>query len=325
MSTPTTLAQIYEPIQTQVDGVRETMAGVWADALKLVEFDFGLAPKPGGKMLRPALCLLAAGAIGGTELDRYVRLATAFESLHVASLAHDDVIDRALLRRGESSLNAHWDNHAAVLGGDYLVARAVEFLAEYDSCRIIANAILSVRRMAEGELRFFNRPADAITEDDCIILARSKTASLFAEACSAPAYLLDERYREPLHAFGIALGIAFQVVDDLLDVTQTTEQLGKPECGDIAEGKQTLPIMFLRNALGGTDLARLDALKDTKLSEADRVWVMDLVRETGAAEQTQAIIEDYTATALGELAQLPASTYRDSIEGLTHMLAKRTS
>lgn len=325
MSTAPTIAQAYAPIQPEIAAVRETMGDIWKDALSLVDLDPSLAPRQGGKMLRPGLCLLSAGALGADDLSRYVRLAAAFEALHVASLAHDDVIDHALLRRGASSLNAAWDNHAAVLGGDYLVARAVELLAEYDSCTVVANAIRSVRRMAEGELCFFGRTPENTSEQDCIALARGKTASLFAEACAAPAHLLAPDHCAALHGYGIALGIAFQLVDDLLDVTQPEEVIGKPSCGDVAEGKQTLPLRYLREALDRDGQARLDGLKDADLTDQDRAWVMTEVAASGAGARTQARIDQYTDEALGSLDRLPPGPFIEAIRTLTHSLATRTA
>lgn len=319
------LTDLYRPIETELDGVRDTIHQLWVDALTLVRIDGDVAPRPGGKLLRPALSLLSAGAIGGTDLDRYVTLASAFEALHIASLAHDDVIDRAILRRGNSSLNAFWDNHAAVLGGDYLVARAVEMLATYDVCAVVANAIKSVRCMAEGELYFFGKENDPIVAEDCIMLAEQKTASLFAEACSAPTYILDPTHRKALYQFGISLGIAFQLVDDVLDITQTTEQLGKPACGDIVEGKKTIPIMHLKHGLNGADSSRLDAMRGADISEADREWVISKAEETGAKVKAEAITRSYADEARRHLAQLPPSPYRESMEGIVEFVLVRVS
>lgn len=319
------LTDLYRPVQEELSGVRDTIRQLWVDALTLVRLDSDTAPRAGGKLLRPALCLLAAGAVGGRDLKQYVTLASAFEALHIASLAHDDVIDRAFLRRGSSSLNAFWDNHAAVLGGDYLVARAVEMLSTYDVCAVVANAIRSVRCMAEGELYFFGREHEPIVAEDCIMLAEQKTASLFAEACSAPTYIISSAYRKPLFQFGVSLGIAFQLVDDMLDITQTTDQLGKPSCGDIVEGKKTIPIMHLKNALTGGDLARLEAMRGADVTDEDRAWVIAMAEETGAREKTEAITNAYADEARHHLAQLPPSIYRESMEGIVDFVMVRVS
>lgn len=325
MKTTLNLSQLYRPVSSQVDLVRASISRIWQEALGLVRVEMVDQPTAGGKLLRPALCLLASGALGARDLDRYVSLATAYEALHIASLAHDDVIDRAILRRGASALNMLWDNHAAVLGGDYLVARSVEILAGYDSCAVIANAIRSVRCMAEGELVFFGRENEPFRREDCIQLAEQKTASLIAEACSAPSHLLDQGCREPLHRFGTALGVAFQIVDDLIDLTQTAAVLGKPSCGDIVEGKRTLPIMYMREGLDEDERARLDAMRNAEMSEVDRAWVHEAVERTGARERTEAEARHFADEALEALTELPSSEFRDSMEGIVEFILVRSS
>ena len=323
MSTTLSLDEIYAPVAAPLADVRGVMDGLWGDALSLVGLSAGAMPRAGGKMLRPALCLMASGAIGVRDLAAQVTLAASFEALHVASLAHDDVIDRALLRRGAPSLSGLWDNHAAVLGGDYLVARAVEMLATYDCAIVIAKAIRSVRRMAEGELFFFNRDKDSVTPEDCIMLAQQKTASLFAEACSAPTYLSGAEYRDALYTYGNELGIAFQLVDDVLDITQPSSQLGKPSCGDVSEGKSTIPIMYLRDALQGEERARLDRLSGSELSDEDRDWIIQRAHETGAKERAEQLTLDYANRAREALSVLPASPYRDSMESIVEFVLVR--
>ena len=128
----TTLSSLYDPIAPALAEVRRTVAGLWTDVLQLVNItdDQNGEAAAGGKLLRPALCLLTAGALGERNLVHMSRLAAAYEAIHIASLAHDDVVDHASLRRGRSALNVLWDDHAAVLGGDYLVARSFEMLLE---------------------------------------------------------------------------------------------------------------------------------------------------------------------------------------------------
>lgn len=325
VNTPNHIETLYQPIHAEMYAVREVITGLWQDALRLVRLDGLEMPKAGGKLLRPALCLLSAGAIGGKDLGKYVRLAASFEALHLASLTHDDVIDRALMRRGNRSLNALWDNHAAVLGGDYLVARAVEMMAEYDSCAVIAHAVASVRCMAEGELRFFGRENEAFREEDCIQLARQKTASLFAEACAASSYLIGESFYDSLYRFGIALGIAFQIVDDLIDLTQPSSVSGKPSCGDLAEGKQTLPVIYLRAALDADGNARLDGMRGMEVSEPNQDWVAQMMERHGVRAKTEAVTRKYADEALDALGTLPPSAYRDSIAGLVEFVLTRAS
>jgi len=325
MSAIPTLEALYRPVDGLLAEVRESMHALWQDVLQLVKVDFEEAPNFGGKLLRPALCLLSAGAGGIDNPRRFAPLAAAYEALHVASLAHDDVIDRALLRRGGVSLNALWNDHAAVLAGDYLVARAIEMMGEYESCTLILDGLAAIRRMAEGELHFFGRDHDAVTEADCILLAQSKTASLFEVACSAPAKLEAHPLAEDLGRYGLQLGVAFQIVDDLLDVTQPSDSLGKPSCGDVGEGKQTIPLIYLREALDAGGRERLTALQSSDICDADRAWIMESMDKTGARERTAARAREFGKAALMELGRLPDNTYRDSLEQLTEFVLVRIS
>ena len=323
MQSTLNLNELYRPIARDMDGVRASIGQLWSDALRFV-YGERLPKLPvGGKMLRPALSLLSAGALGDEKTARFVPLATAMELLHLAALAHDDVIDHADLRHGMRSLNAMWDNHTAVLGGDYLVARAIDILGSYDSCLVITNAINSVHEMSEGELTHFGLGREHYSPEACISLARQKTASLFAVACSTPACLIEGAPRPELHAYGLAFGIAFQLVDDLLDVTRDEEALGKPAFGDIVEGKKTLPIIYLRESLDDAGRVRFDRLKGKPLSDEDRTWVTDIVETSGAREQTESIVREYIDEARTAIAPLPASQYKESMLALAEFVLAR--
>ena len=325
MATLDTLKTLYAPIAPQLVEVRAVVDSIWRDALKLVRVPSVDIPGAGGKFLRPALCLLSAGAVGSENLPSLTRLAAAYEGLHLASLAHDDVIDHAMLRRGHNSLNVLWNNHAAVLGGDYLVARAVEMIAEYDCCSVVSKAVRSVRRMAECELFFFGRPPGEAVPEECLQLAEGKTASLFAAACSAPATILKSNHENALWQFGNSLGVAFQLVDDILDLTGTMSDLGKPSCGDIAEGKSTLPVLYMQKVFSPEEKARLKALQGSVLSDADRQWVHDAVIQTGAASKARAVAKSHADQALSSLGSLPNSPYLAALEGLMGFVLDRNT
>lgn len=321
------LPELYEPIAPALAMVREVVGELWGDVLRLVHLTAATADETvtGGKMLRPAFCLLAAGTLGEENLHRYARLAAAYEAMHMASLAHDDVVDHAALRRGQFALNVLWNEHAAVLGGDYLVARALDLLLEYGSLDVIRTATAVVRRMSEGELRFFGGDVSEMTENDCIALADTKTASLFAAACSGPAFLIAPNDVTALYEFGIALGIAFQLIDDLLDITQPASVLGKPSCGDIAEGKQTLPLMLLGKRMDRNERKRLALLWGATLSESDRNWIMECALRLDIHDSINNQANEYIEAAIARLGCFPKSPCRDSMEGLARFVSVRVS
>ena len=319
------LAQIYAPIGAVISETRDVVVAVWQDTLALASAADGTdnRQQAEGKLLRPALCLLAAGASGAHDLSRYTRLAAAYELMHIASLTHDDVVDHASLRRGQDSLNVLWNNHAAILGGDYLVARALELLCEYDSGPLVAAALRAMRRMAEGELRYFGQDPAQADEDACVALADSKTASLFAAACSAPLLLTMPDSARTFHDFGIALGIAFQLMDDLLDITQPADTLGKPACGDVTEGKHTLPLYLLRHAMTAAEQNKLDAMRNQTLSHEEQCWVRESVRRLNVDKATLARAEQYIGQALEALTPFPDSPFKASMLALARFVLVR--
>ncbi len=317
------LKELYAPIVGELEGVRTLVDRLWRDAFSLVGVRQDNIPSLGGKMLRPALTLLSAGAVGVQDLASQEKLAAAFETLHVASLAHDDVIDHAALRRGHNSLNALWDNHAAVLGGDFLVANAVEMVADYGVCAVVTMAVRSVRRMAECELHFFGRLPGDVTREDCVLLARGKTASLFAVACAAPACVAGSPHEKALYDFGESLGVAFQIIDDILDLTESDASLGKPSCGDVVEGKATLPLLYLREALDESGQKRLDGLRGGELKDSDRAWVRESLDRTGAVARALEDANLFQNGAISALNTLPESVYKQSILGLAEFVLQR--
>jgi octaprenyl-diphosphate synthase len=325
MPTALLLDELYRPVAHALAGVQNAVTDLWVDAMRLVHGDAIPRPKVGGKMLRPALCLLSAGAAGATDLEHYVPMATSMELLHLAALAHDDVVDGADYRRGARSLKAQWDSHTAVLGGDYLVARAIAILGTYDRCSVIVNAIGSVREMAEGELNCFGLGKNHFTHDGCISLARQKTASLFAVTCSTPTFLIDPTYRDTLHKYGIAVGVAFQIIDDVLDLCQESATLGKPACGDVVEGKHTLPLLYLRQASSSAEVSRLDSMIGHPITDDDREWIYSILEHTGAREKAEAIAREYADEARAYAEALPPSIYKDSMINLVDFVLSRGS
>ncbi len=321
MATALNLQSIYSLIEPELAAVRAEVLRHWTDAFRLVYGPSAPPPKLGGKLLRPALCLLSAGACGADRLQRFVPMAAAMELLHLAALAHDDVVDRADLRRGETSLNARWTNHIAVLGGDYLVARSLSVLTHYDRCNVVESALESIHQMAEGELLNFGK--EHLDEEDCIRLAEKKTASLFAVSCATPTLLVDPQYREALHAYGMGLGTAFQLIDDLLDLSQDESTLGKPACGDIAEGKLTLPILYLRSALDDEGKVRLAQSTGSAIDPATRQWIQTSFTETGAKERVEILAREFANRAKEALERLSETPYREALSDAVDFVLTR--
>ncbi|HET9316606.1 MAG TPA: polyprenyl synthetase family protein, partial [Vicinamibacteria bacterium] len=198
----------------------------------------------GGKRIRPALVLLSC-RLCGYRGDRAVLLAAVVEFLHAATLLHDDVVDEADRRRGRPSVNRRWGNDLAVLLGDFLYAKSIAMALSQDNLRILSLLSEATLRMVEGQLLEIQHCADLqVTPAEHIDIIRRKTAALFAACMRIGAILGDagEARERALAGYGTSLGICFQMVDDLLDLTADEERLGKPVASDLREGKLTLPV-----------------------------------------------------------------------------------
>jgi octaprenyl-diphosphate synthase len=247
------------------------------------------ASLPHGKRLRAKLVLKVAPAV-----PEAVRLAAVIEMIHAASLLHDDVIDDAQTRRGVASLNATEGSKQAVMMGDILYSKGFEELVGFDKkiAKIVAGAVtqLSIGELMDVRLSdSFNPDFDAYMR-----MIYQKTAALI-EATAASAALLAGKDEKIYALYGRNLGIAFQIIDDILDVTQSSEQLGKPAMHDLEEGKTTLPYIYLYEALDETDRKRLVSFHGRALDEEQKNWIRTMMEETGALRKAR-----FHARELGE-------------------------
>jgi octaprenyl-diphosphate synthase len=270
----------------------------------------------GGKRLRPALLLVAARALGH-QGDRDIRYAAVIEMIHTATLVHDDIIDHSAVRRGRTTANQRWGDQFTVLLGDWLYLRAIELALEMDD--IVAMRALSrvTTEMTEGEIvgLQLQRRLD-VTRDQYLDVARRKTAELFCAAASLPTCFAPGlgRHRDALETFGRNLGICFQIVDDLLDITGSETRLGKPVFSDLREGKLTLPfILLLERASAADSLLISDALTTGALSADHELELRALLEHHGVLDETKEIGRTYGVAASEALAQLPPSPERDAL------------
>jgi geranylgeranyl pyrophosphate synthase len=285
----------------------------------------------GGKRLRPALALLVGRFYAErTDLDKLVSLAAAVEMLHTATLVHDDLIDGSLLRRGRTTLNARWNMGATVLTGDYLFARAASLAAETDDVRVMSIFANTLMTICSGELRqIFDRhtlPAVGGQESWQAALDRyderihAKTASLFAGATEAAAVLggAPQAHVTALRDYGQALGMGFQIVDDVLDFRGDQEMLGKPVGSDLREGIVTLPVLYFLRA-HPDDERVLTVIRDGGEDDLVRDIVV-AVRESGAVGQAMDRARSFIAQSQAALDPLPEGEARS----LMHALADYT-
>lgn len=237
-----------------------------------------------GKRLRPLLFVCSANLCGYAQDDVY-QVSTVFEYLHTASLLHDDVLDNAETRRKKPSVRHLWGNSAAVLGGDFLYSRASAVAIERDNPEIIRVLNQTATQMVEGQLLELTHTNNwGITKDEYMEIITSKTAVLMSAACCCGAILAsaEKRAADRLAAFGLDLGIAFQMIDDVLDYTSSQEQFGKPVGKDLREGKITLPLIYSFPGLEKQEIKRLAELfRNQRAGEEDYRRVVTMVRTSG--------------------------------------------
>ncbi|MBN2217561.1 MAG: polyprenyl synthetase family protein [Pirellulales bacterium] len=322
--TSDTLHRLYAPIQGQLAEVesilRRELRSDHGRVDSLVKHGFRL----GGKRLRPALVLLSAQACGGLG-GQHPTLAAAMELIHTATLIHDDVLDEADLRRHLETVNARWDNEASILLGDYLVAAALclaSSVGDLTACREIGRA---TRIMCEGELRqVVGRGNHDLTEGDYIEIISGKTAELCACCCRLGAHYAgaSDTTRGALGCYGMNLGIAFQMVDDLLDLLGDETTMGKSLGTDLVKQKTTLPLIRLLEVIDPPEreavLAALaDAGRDSR--ETLRPWLA----RTDALDYARRRAEDYVQLAVDQLELLPSTPARDALVGLARFVVAR--
>jgi len=279
----------------------------------------------GGKRLRPMLVLLAARAAGYTG-TRHIDLATVIEFIHTSTLLHDDVVDGSLLRRGQETANTIWGNEASVLVGDFLYSRAFEMMVEVGSMRVMEVLAQTTNIIAEGEvMQLLNCHDPDTTEERYLEVIRCKTAKLFEAASQLGAVLgelsLDEE--QAMATYGMHLGIAFQLIDDVLDYSSSAEETGKNIGDDLAEGKPTLPLIHaIRH--GTPEQARIvrEAIKQGGLENIANVTAA--IESTGAIAYTAQLARLEARKAIEAIAQIRPSKYRDALCDLAEFSVSRT-
>jgi geranylgeranyl pyrophosphate synthase len=277
----------------------------------------------GGKRIRPTLVLLTGQMLDG-DLDSMIALAAAVELLHTATLVHDDLIDDSLLRRGNPTLNARWSPAATVLTGDFLFARAAKLASELDSppaLRVFANALATI---VDGEVTQMFTSRGQASREDYYQRIYAKTASLF-EASALSASILahaDEAIHEKLKVFGYELGMAFQIVDDILDFTGEQATVGKPVASDLRQGLITLPALYFLEA--HPDSPEMQAiLSHEECRETCFERLLEQIRGSGAVSQAADEARQYTQRAIQVLDQLPNSQEKTALIEMTHYIVSR--
>jgi octaprenyl-diphosphate synthase len=279
----------------------------------------------GGKRIRPSLLLLSAHMLGYSGPSA-IRLGTVVEMVHTATLVHDDIIDDADRRRGRPSANTAWGNEKCVLAGDWLYMQAFRVALEEKNLRVLDLLIGLTQQMVEGELLQIQKLGKAVSEAEYYDLIYRKTACLFAVSMRLGALLAgaSEAVETSLAAYGRAVGLAFQIVDDVLDLTSTEEVLGKPVASDLREGKATLSVIHSADHGTAADRQAIQrVLDDRSFERVSREKIQGILVRNGSVDYAMSIAGRYAKQSLQALAPLPDSEFKRALLWLPDFVVAR--
>ena len=320
------LTQIFEPIRADLERVDREFARHVESQVALIPTIGKYIQTSGGKRIRPAVLLMAA-RLSGYKGDRAVLYAAVIEFIHTATLVHDDIIDDSELRRGRLAVHSRWGNDVTVLLGDYLYIKSMAMALTHDTLDIVRLLCDVTLRMIEGELYQLTKNGDAdITEEEHFEIIRRKTAYLFGGSAQIGGMLgnTSPDQQEALRDYAFNLGIAFQIVDDLLDFTGDAAALGKPIAADLREGKMTLPLIHLlgqRHAAGERIVREIIATRTT----TEQQWkeLLQILSEHRSIDYAFRRAEEFADRARKPLSAFPPSAERDALLALPDYVVSR--
>ena len=321
------VTDLYGPIQTELLDVEKRLESVWkrgsSDGAELLNSILGHVLDAPGKRTRPAITILAS-RFHPHNHDLPQIMATAVELLHIATLVHDDTVDNSPVRRGKATVSSRWGRNVAVLVGDYVFATSATFVCDTKNVRVIRRFSETIMELSKGELsEIFLAFNPAFSRDLYWERIYEKTASLFSTAAESGAVLsgAPEALVQCLKAYGHNLGMAFQIVDDILDFEGTQEEFGKPVGNDLLQGTVTLPtLLLLERYPDDNPVVKLfrDGDSDGNLQRA-----VDMVQSTGIIPEATSIAMDFSRSAIEALDPLPDNTYKRSLVELARFVMER--
>jgi octaprenyl-diphosphate synthase len=320
------LAQIFEPIRADLENVDREFGRHVQSQVDLIPKIGRYIQTSGGKRIRPAVLLMSA-RLTGYEGERAILYAAVVEFIHTATLVHDDIIDDSDLRRGRLAVHSRWGNDITVLLGDYLYIKSMALALTHDALDIIRLLCDVTLRMIEGELYQLTKNGDAdITEDEHFDIIRRKTAYLFGGCAQIGGMLgkVTSEREQALREYGFNLGIAFQLVDDLLDFTGDTAALGKPVGGDLREGKMTLPLIHLlqQGEDAGARIVR-DIIGNRAVEPGQWDELLRILKQHRSIDYACRRASEFAETAKKPLYAFPPSAERDALLALPDYILAR--
>ncbi len=319
------LKDLYMDIRDDLGRVEETLHHFTQSPNKIISEISEYLFKRAGKRMRPALLMLSSRVFNYTG-NEHVLLSAMVETIHTASLIHDDIIDNSELRRGQDSVHKRWGPNITVLLGDYLYIKTLALALETSRPEFLRILMDVSAQMIEGELQEYYMSGNLdLSETDYLEIIQKKTASLFAASCHIGAVLGKATSEEEtlMSEYGNALGMSFQIIDDLLDYSGDHKLLGKPVLSDLSEGRVTIPVIYTLDQ-ENNDRDRLIELFQSKESDPTaKQKILEIVKSNGALNYTYQLAELYCSQAQQLAAQLPDSLYRNSLHHIPEYVLYR--
>ncbi|MHC4791828.1 MAG: polyprenyl synthetase family protein [Planctomycetota bacterium] len=327
------LKEIYQPIADELKMVEDSLSTSVRESKNrsILTMSNSLLESP-GKRIRPALVILSqkAASVGKNSTcnhDELIKIATAVELIHMASLIHDDVLDEATMRRSKPSINARWGDDVSIALGDYIYSKAFELVGKCKNPDIFACISEAIYVMCEGELtQVCQRDNLNLSKDSYMVIVKKKTASLFAACCHAGTIIGNHNrvVQTALKEFGLNFGIAFQITDDCKDIISEERTLGKRPGQDVIAGDVTLPLLTLLDVISPAGREELKNMLKSKINDANLKKIKAMLIDSDALFKTQEVVASYINYAKERLKALADSDYKESFSQLADYITQRT-
>ncbi|MBN1302944.1 MAG: polyprenyl synthetase family protein [Anaerolineales bacterium] len=317
------IVTFFSPVQDQINLVEARMLEQGIDRHSNLQAALEHLTFAGGKRIRPTIVLLIGNMLGA-DPDRLITMAAAVELLHTATLVHDDLIDGALLRRGIPTLNAKWSSSATVLTGDFLFSRAAKLAAETDNIQLMRLFAETLATIVNGELTQMFAARGLISKDNYCQRIYAKTASLFEMSTRGAAMVssVDENVVEDMRAFGYEIGMAFQIIDDILDFTSNQSSVGKPVGSDLLQGLITLPAIYY--AENNPKDPNVLVLQKGQWQDKETMQILvESIRTSDAIPRAMQNARDFVERALEKLEKCPPGQEREALINLANYIIDR--
>lgn len=320
------LKYLYDTIKQDLDQVEKQLKSISTSPNKLISEVGAYLFQKKGKRIRPALLVLCS-KLFGYQGKEHILLSAVIETIHTASLIHDDIIDKSTMRRGRKSVHSKWGPNITVLLGDYLYITSIGLTLKSEYNQIIGILADISARMIEGEIsEYYMSGSLEMSEKDYLDIINKKTASLFSISCQIGGILGNASKKEEhiLSDYGTNLGMSFQIVDDLLDYTGDEKKLGKPILSDLKDGRITLPLIYTLNNDGKANRNRIkNLLKNKNLEKESQEEILKILMSNGALDYTYEKAKEFSEESKEIISQLPKSIHRDALYQFSDFILTR--